>query len=174
MVGEAAPRPYSNGGIGVFRERYVSVRATFFTILLVIAAIFINFAPYLTAVQAEHIYDCDTEFGLGIEHDQCTFVDRPLRHLPESMFQKPAAWFEDWYEVGAELVDWFGMPGDLPAEYDYFARWQRWYLWIGVYSTALIFAVLLVVGAYIMAVTAKPVDKRATLTTGRVNGDETT
>jgi hypothetical protein len=160
MRGESRIAPHTNEPLGYGRG-HVSARAIVFTILLLIAAIYINFAPYLAAVQAEQIYYCDTEFAFGTEHDQCAFIERPLRHLPESMFQKPADVFEGWYEVGAELIDWFGMPGNPPG--DYFAAWQKWSLWVGIYSSCLIVVVLVVVGAYIAAVTSRPDDTRAAL-----------
>ncbi|MHA1569685.1 MAG: hypothetical protein ACTSXZ_09445 [Alphaproteobacteria bacterium] len=128
---------------------------------MLIAAIYINFAPFFEAVQAEHIWACDTEFGLGIEEDQCLGYERPLRHLPESMFQKPADLFKPWYEIGEDMIDLFGHPNGMPD--DFFAAWQRWTLWIGIYTTGMIFTLLVVIGAYVLAATAHPGDTRPPL-----------
>ena len=139
----------------------LSARAIVFTLLLLIAALFINFAPFLRAVQAEHIWTCDTEFEFGTEQDQCTFVEAPLRHLPVSMFQKPTETFEPWYELGNDMIEWFGMPSELPG--DFFGAWQTVTLWIGIYTSGAICAVLIVIGAYVLSATTRSNDKRVTL-----------
>ncbi len=94
-------------------------------ILFLIAVLYINFAPYLGTVQAEHIWLCDEGIEFGLADDECAFYERPLRHLPTAVFEKPTGWFESWYEWGERLVDWFGVPGDEPT--DWFDLLQRYF-----------------------------------------------